>query len=502
MREDAPRRVTPVVPACTFVSLPDARGAYASAIATFRRLSLLRRVRRVSGFALGAALTLASRSVFAGPGDAEASKGITLATRGDCVQAIPLLEQAERIRHRPASAVALGDCYVQVSEMLRASEIYNRVSRETPDRDWSKVDVSAWKLTKKKALEVDARIPTLRFAPDEPYEDLAIEVAGREVKDPRLPTQVPPDVSLVIVVRAKGYKPYTEKIVLNEGERRKMAVRLDLEVTGALKGPGTPGSGPYEGLGPGPGAGSSSEPPPTTPGSGPPTTPGPVRAASTGTWIGVRYQGAIIPAFVFHIFAEGAGSVVVPGVGVTLTMPAGEAEMVISAGYLNYAMGDTPFKPRGGPDTDWEIVSSSLSALNATVDLRWSIPLDAAGKWTFKLGGGVGVGWAFAGDIHRVQAYPKDGKPGDPYTYRKCKGPNNPPGTFRYCNTQDRDAMLYSDYVEPSWFEKGYRPSIFPWLVLPEIGLSWKVAPRVIVDLGAGASLTGIVTDLGVRFSL
>lgn len=496
-----PWQVTPVVPVRTFVSLPDARGAYASVIATFRRLPLLRHVRRVSGFALVTALSLASRSVLAAPGDGEASKGITLAKRGDCVQAIPLLEQAERIRHRPASAVALGDCYVQVSEMLRASEIYNRVSMETPDRDWSKVDVGAWKLTKKKALEVDARIPTLRFAPDEPYEDLAIEVAGREVKDPRLPTQVPPDVSLVIVVRAKGYKPYTEKIVLNEGERRKMAVRLDLEVAGSRTGQSAPLPGPYEGLHPGAGSGPSPEPPPATSESGPPTTPGPARASS-GTWIGVRYQGAIIPAFVFHIFAEGAGSVVVPGVGVTLTMPAGDAEMVISASYLSYAMGETPFKPRGGPDTDWEIVSSSLSALNAAVDLRWSIPLDAGGKWVLKLGGGIGVGWAFAGDIHRVQAYPKDGKPGDPYTYRKCKGPNNPPGTFRYCNTQDKDAALYGDYVEPSWFAKGYRPSIFPWVVLPEVGLSWKVLPRVIVEIGAGASLTGIVTDLGVRFSL
>jgi hypothetical protein len=185
-----------------------------------------------------------------------------------------------------------------------------------------------------------------------------------------------------------------------------------------------------------------------------------------------------------------------------LTMPAGDAEMMISVGYLNYAMGDTPFKPRNGPDTDWEIVSSDLQALQATVNLRWSIPLDALGKWTFKLGGGIGVGWTFAGELRRIQAYPKDGKPGDPYTYLKCKGPNNPPGTFRYCNALDKDATHYGDYVEPSWFAKGYKPLIFPWVVLPEVGLAWKVAPRVAVDLGVGASLSGIVTELGVRFSL
>jgi hypothetical protein len=488
-----------VVPARTFVSLPDARGAYDSGIATFRRL-LLRSVRPASGIALGAALMLVSLPVLAGPGDADASKGIALAKQGDCVQAIPLLEQAERARHRPGSAVTLGDCYVQVSEMLRASEIYNRVSRETQGKDWTKADVTAWKLTRKKALEVDARIPTLRFDPAEEYQDLAIEVAGQLVKDPKVPMQVPPDVSLIILARAKGHKPYAEKIVLNEGERRKVAFKLELDA------PGAPGSrpsapGPYEGLGPDPGSGLSLGPAPP-PESGLPPGPAPARTASPGTWIGAHYRGAIIPAFLFHTFAEGAGSVFVPGVGVTLTMPAGDAEMVISVGYLNYAMGDTPFKPRGAPDTDWEIVSSSLQALHATVDLRWSIPLDAGGKWTFKLGGGIGVGWTFAGDIRRVQAYPENGKPGDPYTYLRCNGPNNPPGTFRYCNTQDKDATHYGDYVEPSWFAKGLKPLIFPWVVLPAVGLSWKVAPRMIVDLGAGASLSGLVTELGVRFSL
>jgi len=429
---------------------------------------------------------------------------MTLAKEGDCVQAIPLLEQAERIRHRPGSAVTLGDCYVQVSELLRASEIYNRVSKETPGQDWSRVDVTAFRATKKKALEIDARIPTLRFEPAEEYEDLAIEVAGHPVKDLKVPMQVAPDVSLSIVARAKGRRPYADKIILNEGERRKVALKLEPEGESA-PGASAPGSGPntlagpYDGLGPPAGSGSAPGP---SPGSGPSTGPEPARAAPPGTWIGVHYRGAIIPSFVFHIFAEGAKSVFVPGVGATLTMPAGDAEMVISVGYLNYAMSDTPFKPKGGPDTDWEIVSSDMQALQATVNLRWSLPLDAAGKWTFKLGGGIGVGWVFTGDIHRVQAYPKDGKPGDPYTYLKCKGPNNPPGTFRYCNALDKDATHYGDYVEPSWFEKGYKPLIFPWVVLPEVELAWKVAPRVVVDAGLGASLSGIVTELGVRFSL
>lgn len=441
------------------------------------------------------AIALVSAPALAGPGDADAAKGIALARRGDCVKAIPLLEQAEQLRHRPASAISLADCYVQVSELLFASGIYNVVSKEKPSPAWSGADVAAFRSAKKKAMDVDARIPTIRFAPVEEYEDLEIELAGRPVHDPMIPKQVPPDVSLVLVVRARGRQTFTEKLVLNEGERRKVPIKLEL--AGAI-GPGTGTAPALTAPEPGASPGPSSPEPGASPGPSP--EPGPGRPpASSGTWIGARYRGVIIPASLFHIFADGARSLVVPGAGLTWTMPAGDAEMVISLSYLSYSMGETPFKPRGGPDTDWELVSSSLSALNATVDLLWSIPLDARGQWTLKLGGGVGVGWTFLGDIHRVQAYPKDGKPADPYTYLKCKGPNNPKGTFSYCNALDKDATHYGDYAEPSWFSKGLRPSIYPWLMLPEVSLAWKVTPRAVIDLGVGASLTGIVTDLGFR---
>jgi hypothetical protein len=93
-------------------------------------------------------------------------------------------------------------------------------------------------------------------------------------------------------------------------------------------------------------------------------------------------------------------------------------------------------------------------------------------------------------------------QPADPYTYLKCKGPNNPRGSFAYCNTLDKDGTHYPGYVEPNWFEHGVRPLIFPWLVLPEVGISWKATKKVAFDLGVGASLSGIVTDLGFWVAL
>jgi len=94
------------------------------------------------------------------------------------------------------------------------------------------------------------------------------------------------------------------------------------------------------------------------------------------------------------------------------------------------------------------------------------------------------------------------GKPGDPSTYLPCQGPNNPRGTFAYCNALDKDATHYPGYTEPDWFHGGIRPSLFPWLVLPQLGFSFRPSANVAIDLDTGVSISGILTSLGVRFGL
>jgi len=415
------------------------------------------------GLALVSALVSAAPGASAGPGDTAAVKGLALAKRGDCVKAVPLLEEAELAHHRPSTAVPLADCYVALGDLLHASELYRAAVTEKPARNWVRADYNAQKSAAQKAEEVDARIPTIRFEPDDEYDDYEIEVGGHLLEDPGAPQQVSADVSIPIVMRAKGFQDHTDKLVLNERERR--TVHVHLEPLTAKK--------PHAAV-----------------------------AASAPTWLGVRYRGVVLPKFVMNAVAEGGHSLVVPGAGITLTMPSGGVDVVISLGYLSYRMSNAPFKPKGTPDTEWELVSSDLQALTASVDLLWSVPLDANKIWTFRVGGSLGAGWTFLGDLSRTQAYPANGKAGDPYTYLPCKGPNNPKGTFRYCNSLDKDAERYPGYTEPNWFNHGIRPLIFPSLVLPEVGLTWKPTPRFAVDLETGISLSGLLTSLGVRFAL
>ena len=435
--------------------------AYACAIFRSRSSSFVRRV--VPGLALAGAVFLAAPSALAGPGDTAAVKGLALARRGDCVKAVPFLEDAELARHRPSVAIPLADCYVALGDLPHAAEMYHVVADEKPARFWVRTDYNAQKSAAGTATDLDVRIPTVRFEPDDDYEDLEIEVNGHVLAEPTEPRQVQADVSIPIVMRAKGYVDHTEKVVLNERERRTFRVHLEPRVQ---KKPRTP----VEPVG--------------------------------STWIGARYRGVVIPKFVMNAVAEGGRSLVVPGGAVTLTVPTTSFDVTIAIGYLSYRMADAPFKPSGTPDTEWELVSSDLQALTASVDLMWRFPLDAAKVWTFRLGGGVGAGWTFLGDMSRTQAYPANGKVGDPYTYLPCKGPNNPGGTFRYCNTLDKDATRYPGYTEPNWFNHGIRPLIFPWAVLPEIGLTWRPTPRFAVDLETGISISGLLTSLGIRVAL
>ncbi len=265
-------------------------------------------------------------------------------------------------------------------------------------------------------------------------------------------------------MRAKGYHERTDKLVFNERERR--TVRVHLEPL-APKAPCAS-----------------------------------TAAASSSTWLGARYRGVVIPKFLMKAFADGGRSLAVPGGGITLTVPTASVDVIISLGYLSYRMPNAPFKPKGTPDTEWELISSDLQALTASVDLMWSIPLDAKKAWTFRVGGGIGAGWTFLGDMTRTQAYPADGKVGDPYTYLPCKGPNNPKGTFRYCNTLDKDAARYPRLHRAQLVQPRYPPADLPLAGAAGARLDLEADPRVAIDLETGISISGLLTSLGVRFAL
>lgn len=430
-----------------------------------------RRTATLAAVALLAAL--APRAALAAGPDpaAQARKGVQLAQRGDCPSAVPILEESELARHTPAAAFALAGCYLSVGELMRAAELFHTVALEQPLKTWTRADRDAVAKAPERAAEVDARIPSLRFDTAEEYPDLEIDVDGHQVENLAKPLKVAPDVGHTIRAQARDYKEHTQKIVVGEGEKKVVKIKLERE-------------GPPDAEGEG---------------EGKPSGPAPEQRK----WLGVRYRGYVVPKFVMNWFADGGKTLAVPGAALSFQTPvARDLDVVVSLNWASYGMGPTPFKGKGTPDTEYELVESSLQSLGATVDLLWSFPMDDAKKWAFRLGGGVGIGVAF-GNLTRNQAYPatKDAV-SDPYSWTKCVGPSNPTQYFRYCNGLDKDKDHYGDYSEPSWFSGGKKPALYPWASLPELGLSYRPSPGFAMDLEVGLTLSGIMTGLGMRFGL
>jgi len=424
---------------------------------------------------------LAPRPALAALIDVKAKKGIALAKRGTCDKAVPILEEVELERHLPSTAEALAGCYAAQGELVRAAELYRAIAAEKPVRGWTRDDHNAKYRSKKKAADLDARLPSIKFKVSEDYEDLEIELDGRPVTSPNDPRQFLPDSEVTITARAKGREEIEETILLSEGERRVYIIAL---------------------------AKADPKAPPTKR----VVNKGGVGKGSSSIALGARFRGMIIPKFVMNAFGEGGTTLFAPGGDLTLTAALPDVDIAVSLGYSSYRMGEVPFKPSGRPDTEYEILQSDLQAVLATVDLLWNIPLDKLKRVSFRVGGGIGVGWTFAGNLYRTQAYARSALPGDPYRaqpvpvdpseYVKCGGPNAPLGTFRFCNQLDKDSSHYNGYTEPSWFDGGVRPLVFPWLTFPQVGISWRMAPRLTLDIDGGLTISGFMTAAGLRYEL
>lgn len=392
-------------------------------------------------------------------------RGRALAKKGQCVEAVPLLEEAELARHRPSVSLALAECYVSLGELMKALELLGSLRDEAeapPARTHTADDRAALKRAPSAHAAVDARVPTLVLDVADDYEHLEVTLDGRVLDDVAAPLRVAPDVKVELVASAKGRREARHSFVLSEGEKRTLRLVLEREA-----------------------------PPP------PKKAPPPKHPTA---WLGARYDGYVLPQPFMNAGWAGGTTVFVPGGGVTVTARASDADVVIGLGYQRYRMPETAFLPNGAPDTDFEIVEADMHALSLTLDLLFRVPLDASETVAFRVGGTLGVG-VMLGSLVRTQAYPV-GDPSQPGSYAKCLGPNNPPGSFRYCNQLDADADHYGGYQEPSWFEGGAFPTVFPVAALPMLGLTYRPSQKTAIDLDVGLGLSGVRTSLGLRFGL
>lgn len=213
-------------------------------------------------------------------------------------------------------------------------------------------------------------------------------------------------------------------------------------------------------------------------------------AGKTYNFVGLRYRMIVIPKFMMTLFGDGGATALNHAVGPEFLIRKDNFEYQLALWYAGYGLDSTPFKASDDPEEAWELVESELKIIYASVDFMWSKPIVPEVAVTYGLG--VGFGIVF-GDLLRTQAYPDPNNSGD---YLPCVAELNPHPT--YCG-QDNDH--YPGYKEPSWFDSGSKPVVFPWLA-GQFGFRFKphrnFAARVDMGIGVGQFFVGLGAHYGL----
>jgi hypothetical protein len=232
-------------------------------------------------------------------------------------------------------------------------------------------------------------------------------------------------------------------------------------------------------------------------------------------FVGLRYRGTIIPAFLEHLFVNEGGTVYSNTIGAELDMRRDGQSMIPWIQYTDYGFGDTLFWQKGTDDTanNYSMVNSGLKAIYLGVDLLWSTPV--ANHLDFEYGFGVGIGAVFGTLINNwVYLDNPNGKlvGSNGQHYTACQGQTddrNPTGTpFAgppACETsshQNATIAKVGNYVEQNWFGGGSIPVVFPHIAFPQLSLRYKPIKQLETRLSLGFSVTGFWFGLSADYGL
>lgn len=196
------------------------------------------------GVSLGSCALALSLTAPAAASDAEskaaarelAQEGITLARGGKCGDALPKLERAEKLFHAPTILVWIGECQIQLGELVVGTETLNRVVREQLAADAPQAFKDAQTHAQTLLDQTQPRIArlTIEVGPERPA-DLKVTVSGKDVPDAMLGVARPTNPgSVEIVATAPGYRESRLSLELGEGERTTQSITLERDPNAIL----------------------------------------------------------------------------------------------------------------------------------------------------------------------------------------------------------------------------------------------------------------------------
>jgi hypothetical protein len=223
-------------------------------------------------------------------------------------------------------------------------------------------------------------------------------------------------------------------------------------------------------------------------------------------FIGLKYQGTIVPQAFMNLFVKGGGTVWTNAVTLQADLRKDGFSLMPGITYASYSTGDLLFLQSNKPANDpgnWSLINSGIKVLYLDVDLLWSARL--AKNFDFEFGAGFGVGFVF-GNLENNWVTPAAANApgalpgsnavsgwqgiGGQTSFVACKTQGSGPG----CALGDHSGATTAkvgNYQEPSWFNGGSKPNLFPYISFPQIGLRIKPIKSFEGRLGVGFSLTG-----------
>jgi hypothetical protein len=168
-------------------------------------------------------------------------QGIKLADSGDCKGAIDKLSRAESLYHAPSILGRLGECQVQVGQIVLGTENLNRVVREqlAPNAP------AAFKAAQERAKGVlNAALPkiarlTVKVEPADAKPQ--VTVAGATIPPALIGVERPTDPGThEVVVSASGYLEQKTSVTLAEGGTQELAVKLEKDPNAVAAAPPPP----------------------------------------------------------------------------------------------------------------------------------------------------------------------------------------------------------------------------------------------------------------------
>jgi hypothetical protein len=228
------------------------------------------------------------------------------------------------------------------------------------------------------------------------------------------------------------------------------------------------------------------------------------KPGKTYLFIGLRYRGNLIPKFMLNMFVDEGKTVYSNSIGAEFEMRKDGFSLIPALTYTELGTGDILFKEKGSKDIagNYNLVNSSMKVIYATADLLWSSKISK--NLDFEYGAGFGLGVVF-GDL--VTNWVREDPNGYLHSdsgkrFIPCPTVDAPGTGCNKADHQNSDVDKVGGYTEPSWFGGGSKPTFFPWIAVPQIGLRFKPIKQFVGRLGLGFSLTGFWFGVSGQYGL